>query len=220
MILCGVTRRREVKRALIYSILMRKICLIFFCLATLTPIHSQMVVGDTSYADTSSLRPMILAGRAHQYNKEQIIKAQPTALPLSFGDTLMRYDWILLSYYTFFDGYYGDHLLASEHPRKVFPLMRITSDSLVHAYSIKRTGDGRIGYYPEGATAKYTGIVSISDTSFFMNKLIVKAEDARIYERKRILSYSNDVLIIDQFAYNLPGQPVTFRMVYMKWAKN
>jgi hypothetical protein len=71
-----------------------------------------------------------------------------------------------------------------------------------------------------GTESKFQGIQVKNDTNFLVSKLITDhsrgAAEFRQWEFKQIVSYSNNILIIDQLGYGNYIQPVIFRTVYMK----
>jgi hypothetical protein len=190
---------------------------ILFLIATfffVNEIRSQQsaVISDTTY-----FRRLYNIGHVRTLTKDSLVAAPSSAIPQNFADTLKKYDWLLLQNVDN-SGHMNNFFAFPPCVRCYYNVMRIDTGVANHLLTNQLNGTVLHEIHPN--EGHFNGTIFRNDTNLLLTTVYRKNNwsgvDYRQYEMKRILSYTNGLLIIDQLDYTQVWHPIVIRSVYLR----
>lgn len=176
-----------------------------------TRMNAQLMITDSTY-----FPQLYVQGVARVMSKDSLLQQRPTKLPENFGDTLRKYEWMLLQNIDA-NGFMNNFFAGPPQPKFYYNLMSYDSTVARHLLTMH---DGYTMRDFMGADGLFKGVISSGDSALLItevfNKNVWSGTDYRTYERRRIISYSNGVMVIDQLDYSHEGHPFVFRSVFLR----
>jgi hypothetical protein len=170
------------------------------------------VISDTTY-----FRRLYNIGHVRTLTKDSLVASSSSAIPQNFGDTLKKYDWLLLQNVDN-SGHMNNFFAFSPCVRCYYNVMRIDTGVANHLLTNQLDGTVLHEIYPN--EGHFNGTIFRNDTNLLLTTVYRKntwsGVDYRQYEMKRILSYTNGLLIIDQLDYTQVWHPIVIRSVYLR----
>ena len=191
-----------------------------FCLALLCS-HAQVKIKDGTQVFYNRL---VWQGTVHLMTQEALLNAPAQTLPVSFLDTLKKYNWYDLCQY-----YFVDKAMTSPFTG----LDTTKPDQLSHQliyFSVSPTGVVHRNYFLKTVKPEFAFYTNTFDTATATRVKSVTAIKGSNYlvqenygetEHLRIVSYSNSVMILETTRFGKPGErPVMFRSAYLAMKKD
>ena len=172
---------------------------------------------STLIRDTSYFRSLYKAGSARTMSKDSIVDAPTSAIPQNFADTLKKYDWLLLQNLDQ-SGYMNNCFASPPCVRCYYNVMRYDTGVTNHLLTLQP--DYTVRHEVQLSQGHFNGTTFRNDTNLLLTQVYQKnfwsGTDYRQFEMKRIVSYSNGLLIVDQLDYTQAEHPIIFRSVYLR----
>lgn len=167
--------------------------------------------------DTTYFRRLYNAGSSRSMTKDSVIAAPVKEIPKSFADTLRKYDWLLLQNVDR-SGHMNNFFGFPPCVRCYYNVMRI--DTGVTNQLLTLQPDYTVQHDVQLSEGHFNGTTTRNDTNLLLMQVYRKnawsGMDYRQFEMKRIVSYTNGILIVDQLDYTQAWHPIIFRSVYLR----
>jgi hypothetical protein len=172
---------------------------------------------STVIHDTTYFRRLYNAGSLRTMTKDSVIAAPVKEMPKSFADTLRKYDWLLLQNVDR-SGHMNNFFGFQPCVRCYYNVMRIDTGVTNHLLTLQP--DYTLLHDVQLSEGHFNGTTTRNDTNLLLMQVYRKntwsGMDYRQFEMKRIVSYTNGVLIVDQLDYTQAWHPIIFRSVYLR----
>jgi|GEM_PF-6830045 len=167
--------------------------------------------------DTTYFRSLYNAGSARTLSKDSIVASPISTIPQNFADTLKKYDWLLLQNVDR-SGDMNNFFASPPCVRCYYNVMRYDTGVTNHLLTLQP--DYTVRHDVQLSQGHFNGTIFRNDTNLLLTQVYQKnfwsGTDYRQFEMKRIVSYSNGLLIVDQLDYSQAEHPIICRSVYLR----